>query len=218
MQVKLKACSSTDRFPHLPARPATLDGSDLEYVDNYKYLGVWLDCKLSFQTHIKHFQSKIKSRIGFLFRKQSILHSCCQTYPCKTDCPTDPWLRRCHLQNSLQHSAQQIGWSLSQCHPFCHQSPIYYPPLRPVGWPSLHIRHQTHWLQVIYMSLLGKAMSYLSSLVTIASPTRSMQHVYLTGHPQSQFLFWPPFLPFLCCQWLEWTAKITKAGDSYLPH
>ena len=32
----------------------TLDGSDLEYVDYkyYKYLGVWLDCKLSFQTHI----------------------------------------------------------------------------------------------------------------------------------------------------------------------
>ena len=69
MQEKLNACSSTDRCPHLPARPATLDGSDLEYVDNYKYLGVWLDCKLSFQTHIKHLQSKIKSRIGFLFRK-----------------------------------------------------------------------------------------------------------------------------------------------------
>ena len=30
----------------------TLDRSDLEYVDNNKYLGVWLDCKLSFQTHI----------------------------------------------------------------------------------------------------------------------------------------------------------------------
>ena len=39
----------------------TLDGSDLEYVDNYKYLGVWLDCELSFQTHMKHLQSKIKS-------------------------------------------------------------------------------------------------------------------------------------------------------------
>ena len=39
-----------------PARPTsitTLDGSDLEYVDIYKYLGVWLDCKLSLQTHIK---------------------------------------------------------------------------------------------------------------------------------------------------------------------
>jgi hypothetical protein len=43
--------------PSLPApghlsNITTLDGSELEYVDNYKYLGVWLDCKLSFQTHI----------------------------------------------------------------------------------------------------------------------------------------------------------------------
>ena len=54
----------------------TLDGSDLEYVDNYNYLGVWLDCKLSFQTHIKHLQSKIKSRIGFLFcNKASFTHA-----------------------------------------------------------------------------------------------------------------------------------------------
>ena len=42
-----------------------------------------------------------------------------------------------------------------------------------VGWPSLHIRRQTHWLQVIYKSLLGKAPPYLSSLVTIAAPTHS---------------------------------------------
>jgi hypothetical protein len=50
MQVKLSACSSTDRCLHLPAQPCitTLDGFDLEYVGNYKYLGVWLDCKLSF--------------------------------------------------------------------------------------------------------------------------------------------------------------------------
>ena len=42
-----------------------------------------------------------------------------------------------------------------------------------VGWPSLHIRRQTHWLQIIYTSLLCKAPPYLSSLVTIATPTRS---------------------------------------------
>ena len=42
-----------------------------------------------------------------------------------------------------------------------------------IVWPSLHIRCQTHWLQVIYKSLLGKAPPYLSSLVTIAAPTRS---------------------------------------------
>ena len=45
-------------------------------MDNNKYLGVWLDCKLYFQTHIKHLQSKIKSRIGFLFRnKASFTHA-----------------------------------------------------------------------------------------------------------------------------------------------
>jgi hypothetical protein len=42
-----------------------------------------------------------------------------------------------------------------------------------VDWPSLHICHQTHWLQVIYKLLLGKAPPYLSSLVTIAATTRS---------------------------------------------
>ncbi|CDR14907.1 unnamed protein product [Oncorhynchus mykiss] len=41
-----------------------------------------------------------------------------------------------------------------------------------VGWSSLYIRHQTHWLQ----SLLGKAPPYLSSLVTIATPTRSTHY------------------------------------------
>ena len=50
-----------------PAQHHYSDGSDLEYVDHYKYLGVWLDCKLSFQTHVKHLHSKMKSRIGFLF-------------------------------------------------------------------------------------------------------------------------------------------------------
>ena len=53
-----------------------MNGSDLEYVDNYKYLGVWLDCKLSFQTHNKHLQSKNKSRNCFLFRnKASFTHA-----------------------------------------------------------------------------------------------------------------------------------------------
>jgi hypothetical protein len=42
-----------------------------------------------------------------------------------------------------------------------------------IGCSSLHIRCLTHWLQVIYKSLLGKAPPYLSSLVTITTPTRS---------------------------------------------
>ena len=78
MQLLLNAnktkCMLFNRSLPAPARPSiitTLDSSDLEYVDNYKYLGVWLDCNLCFQTHIKHLQSKVKSRIGFLFRSKA---------------------------------------------------------------------------------------------------------------------------------------------------
>jgi hypothetical protein len=49
-------CMLFNRSLPAHARPSSitiLDGSDLEYVDNYKYLGVWLDCKLFFQTHIQ---------------------------------------------------------------------------------------------------------------------------------------------------------------------
>ena len=59
-------CMLFNRSLPAPARPTSVTTS----------LGVWLDCKLSFQTHIKHLQSKIKSRIGFLFRnKASFTHA-----------------------------------------------------------------------------------------------------------------------------------------------
>jgi hypothetical protein len=75
LQLLLNASKTKCMFLHwsLPARLATtLDGSELEYVDNYKYLGV-LDCKLSLQTHIKHLHS---ISIQNLFRnKASFTHA-----------------------------------------------------------------------------------------------------------------------------------------------
>ena len=71
-------CVLFNRSLPAPARLTsitTLDGSDVEYVDNYKYLGVWLDCKHSFQTRIKHLQSKVKSRIGLFRNKASFTHA-----------------------------------------------------------------------------------------------------------------------------------------------
>ena len=51
LQLLLNAkCMLFNRSLPAPARPTsitTLDPSDLEFVDNHKYLGVWLDCKLS---------------------------------------------------------------------------------------------------------------------------------------------------------------------------
>ena len=91
------------------------------------YLGVWLDCKLSFQTHIKYLQSKIKSRIGFLFHKASFTHAAKHTLVKRTILPIldfgDVIYKK--VSNTLLNKLDAVY----QCHLFCHQSPIYYPPL-----------------------------------------------------------------------------------------
>jgi hypothetical protein len=110
----------------------TLDGSDLEYVDNYKYLGVWMDCKLSFQTHIKYLQSKIKPRIGFLFRnKASFTHAAKHTLVKLTVLLILDFGDVIYkiAPNTLL-SKLDVVYHSAIC--FYHQSPIYYPMLRPV--------------------------------------------------------------------------------------
>uniref|UniRef100_A0A673W9L0 BHLH domain-containing protein n=1 Tax=Salmo trutta TaxID=8032 RepID=A0A673W9L0_SALTR len=47
------------------------EGSELEVVTSYKYLGVWLDSTLSFSQDISKLQVKVKSRLGFLYCNRS---------------------------------------------------------------------------------------------------------------------------------------------------
>ena len=169
MQVKLNACSSTDCCPYPPAR------LDLEYVDQYKYLGVWLDCKLSFRAHIKHLQSKMKYRISFLYRnKASFTHAAKHPLVKLTILPILDFGDVIYkiTSNTLLSKLDAVYHSAIR---FVTKSPYttHCDLYALVGWPSLHIRRQTHWLQVIYKSMLGKSPPYLSSLVTMATPTRS---------------------------------------------
>jgi hypothetical protein len=132
-------CMLFKRSLPAPARPSsitTLDGSDLGYVDNYKYLGVWLDCKLSFQTHIKHLQSKIKSRIGFLFHnKASFTHAAKHT------------LVKLTILDFGDDIYKIASNTLLRLHQICYHSAICFVTKAPytthhcdlyalVGWPS----------------------------------------------------------------------------------
>jgi hypothetical protein len=144
-----------------PARSTsitTLDGSDLEYVDNYKYLGVWLDYKLSFQTHIKHLQSKIKFRTGFLFHnKASFTHAAKHTRVKLTILPILDFGDVIYklASNTLLSKLDAVYHSAIR---FVSKAPYntdHCDLYALVGWPSLHIRRQTHRLQVIYKSMLG---------------------------------------------------------------
>jgi hypothetical protein len=140
-----------------PTSITTLDGSNLEYVDNYKYLGVWLDCKLSFQTHIKHLQSKIKSRIGFLFRTKHPSLTLPNTLVILTILLTLDFGNVIYkiasniLLSKLDAVYHGVICFFTNAPYTTHHCDLY----ALVGWPSLHIRRQTHWLQVIYKSLLG---------------------------------------------------------------
>ena len=142
--------------PALLSNITTLDGSDLEYVDNYKNLGVWLDCKLSFQTHIKHLQSKVKSTIGFLFRnKASFTHAAKHTLVKLTILPNLDFSDVIYkiASNTLLSKLDVVYHSaihfVTEAPYTTHHCDLY----ALVGWPSLRFLRQTHWLQVIYKSI-----------------------------------------------------------------
>ena len=80
-----------------------------------------------------------------------------------------------------------------------------------VGWPLLHIHRQTHWLQVIYNSLLSKAPPYLSTLVTITTPTRSTcsSRCISLIIPKANTSFGHLLFQFsAACDWNEWQKSL----------
>ena len=85
-----------------------------------------------------------------------------------------------------------------------------------VGWFLLHIRRQTHWLQVIYKSLLGIAPPFLCSLVTIARPTCSTpsnRYISLVTPKANTYFGRLSFQFSASNDRLERIAKITEVGD-----
>ncbi|CDQ72748.1 unnamed protein product [Oncorhynchus mykiss] len=118
----------------------------------------------------------MKSRIGFLFRNKAFFtHAAKYTLVKRTILPVldfgdviykiaaNTLLSKLDaVYNSAIHFVTKAPYTTHHCDLYALG-----------GWSSLHIRHQTHWLQVIYKSLLGKAPLYLNSLVTIATSNRS---------------------------------------------
>ncbi|KAI3375839.1 hypothetical protein L3Q82_004112 [Scortum barcoo] len=47
-------------------RPVLLEGAEVEAVDSYRYLGLWIDNKLDWTTHTSHLYGKTQSRMYFL--------------------------------------------------------------------------------------------------------------------------------------------------------
>ena len=146
----------------------TSEGLELEVVTSYKYLGVWLDGTLSFSQHISKLQTKVKSRLDFLYRNRSSFTPVAKlTLIQMTILPMLDYrdviyrsagkgaLKRLDV---LYHSSIRFATNA----PYrTHHSTLY----SSVNWSSLYTRRKTHWLMLIYKTLIGLTLPYLRYLL-----------------------------------------------------
>ena len=146
----------------------TLDGTIIERVTEYKYLGIWLDERLTFKFHITNLASKSRQKIGFLYRNKDSF----------------PPLCRKRIIESIFLSVLDYGDVI-----YRHAShsvlkildPVYHSAIRfitddayqthhcnlydKVGWPSLSKRRDIHWYLFIFKSLIGKQPPYITGML-----------------------------------------------------
>ena len=54
---------------HNPLTALMINGTELEQVDSYKYLGVWITSTLSWSKHVTEDCRKARRKVGILYRK-----------------------------------------------------------------------------------------------------------------------------------------------------
>ena len=150
----------------------TSEGLELEVVTAYKYLGVWLDGTLSFTQHISKLQAKVKSRLGFLYRNRTSFTPAAKlTLIQMTILPVLDYgdiIYRLAGKGALErldvlyHSAIRFATNA----PYrTHHCTLYS-----VNWSSLYTCRKTHWLMLIYKTLLGLTPPILGIYCSPHSP------------------------------------------------
>lgn len=69
-KTKYMLFSRTRNINHDTMNLATIEGSRIERVTDYKYLGVWIDEDLTFKLHVNNLVTKMRQKIVFFAQKQ----------------------------------------------------------------------------------------------------------------------------------------------------
>lgn len=148
---------------NLPPIP-TLQGTEIESVLQYKYLGILIDNSLSFKPHIVELLKKLRIKLGFFFRNKS-----CFSYEAKKRLVSATFLSvlgygdvvymnassQClHSLDTVYHGALRFITDLKT---LTHHCNLY----TRVGWSSLTTRRLKHWHILIYKAILGALPLYL---------------------------------------------------------
>ena len=182
----------------------TLQGEPIEIVNSYKYLGIWLDTKLSFTVHIEHLVKKLRRKIGFLYRNKSCFSvSTRRSLVQSLILPVFDYgdIVYMHASSTVLKSLDTVYHSalrfITGDRFLTHHCVLY----GRVGWPSLAARREEHCLLFIYKALIGKLPLYLSSLLNHVDSnycTRSQSHIRLsiprvrTEQGKTAFSFYAP--------------------------
>lgn len=164
---------------------STQGGTPIERVSSYKYLGIWLDDKLSFGVHIESLSKKLRPKLGFFFRLKK-----CFPYSARKRLVQSTFLSvldygdliYMHSTSSLlkkldvlYHSALRFITGASAR---THHCTLY----ETVQWSSLFLRRKSHALIFIAKALMGKLPLYISNLLSYHNSvyrTRSSEKILL---------------------------------------
>ena len=147
---------------------STADSSIIERVTEYKYLGIWLDEKLTFKSHVDKLVSKLRQKIGFFYRNRANF----------------PMISRKRVIEAVFMSVLDYGdviYRNASSSTLKSLDAVYHSALRfitgdiysthhcilynKVGWSSLSDRRNQHWLLFIYKTFIGKHPPYISDLL-----------------------------------------------------
>ena len=183
---------------------SSLNGTQISRVTEYKYLGLWIDEKLTFKFHTEKLASKLRQKVGFLFRNRLRFPQFCRKRVVESIFLSvldygDVIYRHASASSlkpldSVYHSALRF---ITGDRYDTHHCILY----SKVGWPSLAARRDYHWLLYIFKALTGKQPPYIAALLDRNAPahqTRSSHWITLkvpwtsTGLGRTAFSFAAP--------------------------
>uniref|UniRef100_A0A3B3BNA3 Reverse transcriptase domain-containing protein n=1 Tax=Oryzias melastigma TaxID=30732 RepID=A0A3B3BNA3_ORYME len=136
----------------------TETNKSIEKVNSYKYLGFILDSELSFKRHVASSLHKLKMKLGFYYRNKSCFSLKARKFlVAATFLPLIDYGDVLYMNassaclqplNTVYHCALRF---VTGCSRLTHHCELY----ARAEWTSLSMRRYTHWITLVYKTLLG---------------------------------------------------------------
>ena len=158
-------------------------GSPIETVKEFKYLGLWLDCQLSFKTHINSVVQKINYSLKILYRSIQ-----CFTLQIRKRIITQLILPILDYgdtvyQNTTETNLYPLNVTYNNLCRFILRCPYrthHCTMYETLNWLSPKSRRYCHWMHLTFKCIFFNFPPYLKQLLERYTPPYNLRH---TDHP-----------------------------------